>query len=111
MKLIEKTLAPLASLKVQERYIVHGDKDNYLLPQDLLERAINFLFEQQGVKYESTDLMKKLKENIKRIEIPQSLSNHDLIYKYKPWIVIRENSRLILKKTGFNLEEWEENEL
>lgn len=110
MKLIEKTLAPLASLKVQERYIVHGDKDNYLLPEDLLERAINF-FEQQGVKYENMDLMKKLKENIKRIKIPESLSNHDLVYKFKPWIVIRENSRLMLEKTGFNLEEWEENEL
>ena len=111
MKLIEKFLAPLASLKVQERYIVYGDKNNYLLPEDLLERAINFLFEQQGDKYENTDLMKKIKENIKRIEIPESLSNHDLVYKFKPWIVIRENSRLILEKTGFNLEEWEENEL
>ena len=111
MKLIEKVLAPLASLKVQERYIVHGDEDNYLLPEDLLERAINFLFEQQGVRYESTDLLKRLKENIKIINIPESLSNQELVYKFQPWLEIRENARSVLEKTGFDLEEWEKNEL
>ena len=111
MKLIEKVLAPLASLKVQERYIVQGDGDNYLLPEELLERAINFLFEQQGVRYENIELLKRLKENIKTIHIPESLSNQDLVYKFQPWLEIRENARSVLEKTGFDLEEWEKNEL
>lgn len=111
MKLIEKVLAPLASLKVQERYIVHGDENNYLLPEELLERAINFLFEQQEIRYENTDLMKRLKENIKSIEIPESISNQDLVHIFQPWIEIRENARSVLGKTGFDLEAWEKNEL
>ena len=111
MKLLENVLAPLASLKVQERYIVHGDEDNYLLPEELLERAINFLFEQQDIRYGKSDLMRRLKENIKSIEIPESLSNQDLVHNFRPWMEIRENARSILEKMGFDLEAWEKNEL
>lgn len=110
MKIIERILAPLASLKVQDRFIVHGN-DEYLVPEELLESAINFLFEQQIITYQNTEKMLRLKENIRNIEIPSGISNYELVYEYGPWIRIREDAQLILEELGFNLENWEINEL
>jgi hypothetical protein len=111
MKKIEGILAPLASLKVQDRFIVHGNKDEYLVPEELLESAINFLFEQQIITYQNTEIMQRLKENIRNVEIPSGISNRELVYEYGPWIRIREDAQLILEELGFDLANWEINEL
>jgi hypothetical protein len=111
MKKIERILAPLASLKVQDRFIVHGNKDEYLVPEELLESAINFLFEQQIIAYQNTEKMLRLKENIRNVEIPSAISNRELIYEYGPWVRIREDAQLILEELGFDLANWEITEL
>jgi hypothetical protein len=47
MRRIEKVLAPLASLRVQRRYIVEGTKDEYLVPEEMLNSALSELSHQQ----------------------------------------------------------------
>lgn len=111
MKLIHTALAPLASLEVQNRYIVKGTQDNYLLPEDLLNTAINVLFEQQAIKFDETEALKELKESVRACEIHEGMSNSDIVFGYKPWIKVRETSKKYLLEIGFNLREWEKNEL
>ena len=111
MKLIHKALAPLASLEAQNRYIVKGTKDAYLLPEDLLNTAINTLFEQQAVAFDDTGALKELKEAIRACDIPEGMSNSELILCYEPWIKIRETSKKYLSEIGFDLQAWEKSEL
>ena len=110
MKLIHKALVPLASLEVQNRYIVKGTKDQYLLPQDLLNNAINTLFEQQAVTFDETGALKELKEAIRACDIPEGMSNSELIFHYEPWGKIRETAKTYLSEIGFDLQAWEKNE-
>ena len=111
MKRIHKTLAPLASLEVQKRYIVNGIKDNFILPEDLLNAAINLFFEQHGVRIEETGALKELKEAVRACDIPEGMSHSDLILSYEPWIKVRETSKKYLLETGFDLRAWENHEL
>lgn len=55
--------------------------------------------------------MLRLKENIKNLEIPIIISKRELVYEYVPWIRIREDAQLILEELGFDLANWEINEL
>lgn len=111
MKLIHQALAPLASLKVQEKYIIYGTKDEYLLPDELLGSAINVLFEQKGIVLEENETLSDLKKAIRACDIPDEISNAELVRKYEPWKRVRELSKGYLLKTGFDLEAWEKNEL
>lgn len=83
MKILHRALAPLASLEMQKRYIIKGD-DEYLLPEDLLNTAINVLFEPQAVTFDETEALKELKEAIRACHIPKGLSNSELILGYEP---------------------------
>ena len=107
MKLIYKALAPLASLEVQNKYVVKGTKDNYLLPEDLLNTAINALFEQQTVKIDETEALEELQKAIRTCDIPEGMSNTELILGYEPWIKVRETSKKYLLEIGFDLKAWE----
>ena len=107
MKVVHRALAPLASLKVQKRFIIEGTKDNYLLPEDLLNTAINLLFEQHGITLAETETLRELKDAIRACKIPQSLSNHGLVLDHEPWIRVREKSRKYLLEIGFDLDAWE----
>lgn len=111
MKLLHKVLAPLASLEVQNRYIVKGTKDNYLLPEDLLNSVINVLFEQQALKFEETETLGELKEAIRCCDIPDNLSGSDVVFRYKPWAKVRKASQKYLLETGFDFQTWEKHEL
>ena len=111
MELIHKTSAPLASLKVQKRYIINGTKDEYLLPEELLGSAINVLFEQKGIVFEENEALNKLKKAIRSCGIPDKITNSEIVLNYKPWKKVRELSKDYLLKIGFALEAWEKNEL
>ena len=111
MKIVHKALAPLASLEVQTRYIVNGTKDNYLLPEDLLNSAINVLFQQKAVKYEESKTLQELREALRACEIPQGMSALDLVSGYAPWVKVRDNARKYLSEIGFDLQAWEKHEL
>ena len=111
MKQIHKALAPLASLEVQKRYIVQGTKDNYLVPEDLLNTAVNVLFQQRAVKFDETVALEELRESIRACEIPEGMSNSDIIIGYKPWRKVRETAKKYLLEIGFDLKTWEKSEL
>jgi hypothetical protein len=110
-KIIHRALAPLASLEVQKRYIVDETRDEYLLPNELLNSAINTLFEQKAVKFDETQSLRELKEAIRACDIPEGMSNSELILRYEPWIKVRETSKKYLSEIGFDLQAWEEHEL
>ena len=102
----QKIIAPLASLKAQERYIVHATADEYYLPDELLEQTLSAL------EMESNSVhVKKLKEQINNFSFPEPYLPQELVHKYKPWIYIRELAIAYLKEVGFDLKQWEENEL
>jgi hypothetical protein len=107
VSLVHRALAPLASLEVQKRYIHKRTKDDYLLPEDLLNTAINVLFEQQAVRLDETGTLEELREAIRACNIPEGLSNSEMIFSYEPWIKVREKSRQYLLEAGFDLEAWE----
>lgn len=111
MKIVHKALAPLASLEAQNRYIINGTKENYLLPEDLLNSAINVLFEQKAVKLEESKTLQELREAIRACEVPQGMSPRDLVSAYAPWVKVRDSARKYLSEIGFDLRAWEEHEL
>ena len=111
MKIIHKALAPLASLEVQKRFILNSTNDEYILPGELLEYAVNVLFEQNVVKFKETETLTELKKSIKACDIPENMDYSELILNYKPWEKVRVLSKKYLEEIGFNLSEWEQNEL
>jgi len=111
MNLIYKALAPLASLKFQERYIINGTKNDYVLPEELLNVAINLLFEQKGVSFIRSRTLNELKRAIQSCNVPEGISNSELIGNYEPWNKVRELSNTYLTEIEFNLVAWEKNEL
>ena len=111
MKIIHKALAPLASLEAQNRYIINGTKDSYLLPEDLLSSATNVLFEQKAVKFEESKTLQQLRDAIRACEIPQGISARDLVSGYAPWVKVRDSARTYLSEIGFDLQAWEKHEL
>jgi hypothetical protein len=111
MNRIQETLAPLASLAIQEKYIVNGTKDDYLLPEELLNIAINVLFEQRGITIPKSKTLEDVKEAIRACDIPEGMSGHDIVFGHKPWIKVRATSKRYLSEIGFDLKAWEEHEL
>ncbi len=85
--------------------------DEYLLPEELLNDAINVLFEQKRISFKETEALNELKEAIKACDIPEGISAPELIGIYEPWKLVREKSKIYLKELGFDLAAWEKHEL
>jgi hypothetical protein len=111
MNRIQEALAPLASLAIQEKYIVNWTKDEYLLPEELLNIAINVLFEQKTIKIPESKTLEEVKEAIRACDFPEGMSGHDIVSGHKPWIKVRATSERYLSEIGFDLKKWEEHEL
>ena len=104
-------MAPLASLKEQEKYMINATKDEYLVAEELLDSAINLFFEQKAIKFEPSENLEALKQAIKNCEIPDNLTPQQLVHEFEPWVEVRKKSCLYVQELGFNLEEYENNEL
>jgi len=102
MKRIEKIIAPLASIEAQEKYIIGANKDNYYLPEELLEQAGTVLSIKNGSTIET-----ELKKAIEKFRFQEPYSARELVYSHKSWLKIRELSIALLKELNFNLSEWE----
>lgn len=98
-------------MAVQEKYIVNGNTDEYLLPEELLNVAINVLFEQKGIEIPESKTLNEVKKAIWACDIPEQMSGPEIVLGYKPWIKVREASEKFLSETGFNLKAWEAHEL
>jgi hypothetical protein len=111
MKRIHNILAPLASFEAQDRYIVNGTAEFYLLPNDLLSSAFNFFFEQKVIEYEDSAAIREFKDALRHYDYPEEISNRELVFHYEPWINLRNKAKRVLDEMGFNLQAWEKKEL
>jgi hypothetical protein len=100
-------LAPLASLKEQEKYIVHGTKDEYLLPEELLERAWNLLAERTDIALPASENLAHLRAAVEVCDVPEEVSNEQLVRQYEPWLEVRARAKAYLEEIGFDLEAYE----
>ena len=113
-------LAPMASLTCQRRYIVNGDVHHgYELPDELLndlhytlirfrshpESHSTFSLPQFAALDELFILLDELPTDI------DSVPNEELVERHAGWRAVREQSAVCLTLLGFDLSQWEENDL
>jgi hypothetical protein len=112
-------LAPMASLAYQRRYIVHGDVHSYRLPDELLDLLHNGLTQfRSRPEYHSAfsipqfaalgQLLTILDEFPTYID---DVSNEELVERHPAWMAIRDQSVICLRLLGFDLAQWDANEI
>lgn len=107
-----KLLGPLASLRCKNKLIVNGTKEDYYLPDQLLEDGYYFLKRPaigDLIKQESVVAFSRiLNEHAPRIPLDDlNISLDQIINKNSSWNKIRSAALLVLKENGVDLEEWE----
>ena len=110
-----RKMAYLASKFMQDKYVIHGTKDEYITFNEIVEdgfTAINYsksIFDKNSVEFKEMQLFENvLIGNISVLD-NHSLSNEDII-KSKQWIDIRSSALKYLIFIGFDLEKWEKEE-
>ncbi len=117
-----RKLAHLASMKMQERYIIHATKDNYLCPGDLLEdgfsvvellsnrwrRKVSLSRSERRTVTEFTDVLKK---EYDFIDLNKVESREEFVNNNEHWANIREAAQKCEAALGFDLDEWEKEQL
>ena len=103
MKKTVRLLAPLASVKAQEKYIVNASVDEYYVPEELLEAALSALLHE-----EDTELVQNLLNKLRNFSFPNPFSAQELIHEYEPWAELRSLCQEFLKSKGFDLTQWEQ---
>lgn len=118
---IFRNLAHLASMKMQDRYMIHATKDEYLLPSELFEDGFSVVeavekrwgwsvslrrSERQSV----IEFGKVLKKERDLIDLNE-LTLEELVSNNKSWANIREAAQKCLAALGFDLEAWEKEQL
>jgi len=111
----------LASVEMQNKYMIHATKDNYLLPEDLLEDVSSFVVaveqhlpwtvslmgpERQAV-IEFGGVLNKESDLLELDEIPWD----ELVSNNEHWANIREAAQECLVALGFDLGAWETEQL
>ena len=107
LEVICTILAPLASAKEQEKYIVHGTGDEYLLAEEVLEMAWNLLAERTDIAFPASENLARLRDAVEACDVPEEVSNEQLVYEYKPWLKARALAKVYLEEIGFDLEAYE----
>lgn len=121
MNRIFDTLARLASLLYQQRFIIGGTRDEYVLPDQLLGEVISYMntmlsnsrltraFNEKQLE-KLTDLLQELERLSGQVPFDdESISNEELILRNQYWIDVRNLASGFLEKNGFDLKEWEKN--
>lgn len=114
-----KVITPLASLKYQRRYIVHGDRDEYVLIEELIDSAIGTITTvlkntrfSQSLSQEQLEsiklLFEKLEENSEQIPINDtSVSTEEVVERSVGLSVIRDQAVQCLRVFDYDLSSWE----
>ena len=100
----------LASLKLQDKFIVNGTINEYLLPEDLIEDACSFLFVRDYFAEIKSKRLIELKKAVKAYLACSSngLDSKQFVYEYQPWIELRNKAKAFLDEMYFDLEAWEQ---
>jgi hypothetical protein len=105
-------LAPLASLAAQRRWIAGGTPDNYLIPDQLLEDALDAArfaglpHVRSGLPLGLVHSLERLAELVGRLSV-QGIASEVLVESEPSWAAVREQSRACLAEAGFDLPAWE----
>jgi hypothetical protein len=114
-------LAHLASMKMQDKYMAHATKDEYLLPSELFEDGFHVVevvaehwlwkvslsrFKHQAV----IEFGKVLKKERDLIDLGK-VTLGELVNNNEPWANIREAAQKCLAALGFDLDAWEKEQL
>jgi len=119
-----ETLAYLASLQVQEKHIIGGTKEEYIVPDDLLEDYLSEVEFFKSAKFPNRDGWLKSRAGEKAAKLIEELYSDvkvsgsflekythayiaELIKADPVWIRLRDSSKKILTLCGFDLESWE----
>jgi hypothetical protein len=106
-------LAPLASLAVQLRYIKHASKQEYLLPEELLENAHDCIRRMRTIPAARNALSRVAVQAILDLEpflvaiTDESLASQSLVDNDIAWSAVRDQADRCLSAMQFDLEEWE----
>ena len=109
---IPQRLAPLASLAAQRRWIVNGTPDEYLVPEQLLEDALDAArfarmpHVRSGLPPGLLPALEQLAELAGCVGV-EGTSNETLVESDPAWVAVREQSRVCLAVVGFDLPRWE----
>ena len=116
---ISKRLAPLASLAAQRRYIVQATRDEYLVPEELLNDADDVIRQVRTMPavrdalpasavqaiLDLDDLLDAADDAAQSPQSSEQLVEHDAA-----WQAVREHVARCLDMVGFDLAEWEKTE-
>ena len=115
-------IAPLASRTGQEKYIVHGTRDEYWLAGGIWNQALE-LFEAVAENYPWTAeitpaqraAIETLREALSDVEHKgldlDNVDNRELIQEHGGWQQGRAAAQAFLEEIGFDLATWEQEHL
>ena len=110
---IATRLFDIASIDTQIKYILHGTKDEYLLPSemvDILYYGCKYLMTVNDFNANELLLSQKIIDCIDKLnwdEIDKN-SAEDLIYHNTAWINLRNTALELLKLLGYSLDDFDE---
>lgn len=113
-----RRLRRLASITYQRKYIIGGTKDEYVLPDELLETTEDLvkliLSKPTSSEYFSerelsclVAMQAILKHEGDKLPFDGSVSNEDLIENDTAWAAIRSTAQQCLRLFGLDLADWE----
>ncbi len=115
-----KELACLASERFQQRYIVDGTVDEYVLPEEVLFAPKGSALAAQGEGYRSQFSTEELgairrfveivTDELEKVPLDGSISNRELVFGNDAWARARRTARETLDALGVDLGEWERSE-
>ena len=117
---IAKSLAPLASLAAQRRYIIHGTRSEYYIPTELLNRVAEVIRQVGTVpniqscfsasESKAILVLDNLLNDACRAAESDG-SNEYLVESDPAWRLLREQVAHCLETIAFNLSQWEKQEI
>ena len=123
LNVIKEQLAYLASDRIQQKYIVNTTKDEYILPDEILDSLIHNLRQYLGssdlnvkARREETEILRNFYSQLNRyLEVAdpdnQNISNDEMVNKDENWIHLRNSAKKCLESLRFNLTDWENKHL
>ena len=116
---ISKRLAPLASLAAQRRYIVQATRDEYLVPEELLNDADDVVKQVRTMPAVRDALPTSAVQAFLDLDglldaadsaAQSAQSSEQLVERDAAWRAVREHVARCLDMVGFDLAEWEKTE-
>ena len=112
-------IGALASHAYQEKYILHGTREEYELPDEMIEDAVSLLRRaMKGPSHETgfaeaqraplAEFLEVLEAESSQLVIDYSrMNNDDVINRNSHWSAIRDGARHCLEALGVTLKAWE----